>query len=222
MQIRFQDRILKRLTASAVVSAFRSLRLIIVFAFVLPLRLAAEPEAVPLAPSPPPISLRPGKEETAKGYLPYHQLTADDFPINNNAHPEAGYWIQPFVHPYYHYLTRTASRGGYVYAYVMDWTVFSGFDRNLSSRKSKLRNISAELPYAQAILDINEIFARRLAALKPGELPSGEGKTGAEAREKLENRINQFLQNQGLEVRKEIDALATATNEGQNKKKIRE
>ena len=79
--------------------------------------------------------------------------------------------------------------------------------------------MSAELPYAQAILDINEIFARRLAALKPGELPSGEGKTGAEAREKLENRINQLLQNQGLEARKEIDALARQQTRGKTKRR---
>jgi hypothetical protein len=227
IQISFQNRVLKRLTASAVVSAFRSLRIVIVFAFVLPLRLAAEPEAVGStvvpAPSPSPsLPLLTWKEQTAKGYLPYHQLTVEDFPINDSAHPEGAYWVQPFVHYYYHYLTKIAQRGGYVYAYIMDWTVFSGFDKNLSSRKSRFREMNAELPFAQAILDISELHARRFAALKPGELPSGDGRTRAEARQKLQSRLDAFYQAEVLEVQKEVDAFVTATNRGQDKKKVGE
>lgn len=221
MGARFHAKILERLTFSAF-SILRRVVFTVGFMFVLQLRLAAEPEALQPTPSPPPITAPTWKEETAKGYLPYHQLTTDDFPIRDRAHPEAAYWVQTFVHPYYHYLTRTAQRGGYVYAYIMDWTLFSGFDKNTSSRKSKLRDMKAELPYAQAILDIHEIFARRLAALKPGELPSGEGKTPAEARQLLEERLNQLFQSQASEARKEVDSLATATKHGQNKKKVRE
>jgi hypothetical protein len=155
-------------------------------------------------------------------YLRYHQLTVEDFPINDSAHPEGAYWVQPFVHYYYHYLTKIAQRGGYVYAYIMDWTVFSGFDKNLSSRKSRFREMNAELPFAQAILDISELHARRFAALKPGELPSGDGRTRAEARQKLQSRLDAFYQAEVLEVQKEVDAFVTATNRGQDKKKVGE
>jgi hypothetical protein len=104
----------------------------------------------------------------------------------------------------------------------MDWTVFSGFDKNLSSRKSRFREMNAELPYAQAILDINELYARGLAMLQPGELPRGEGKTWSEARQLLEYRLNELYQMQVAAMEKEIDAFATATNRGQDKKKVRE
>jgi hypothetical protein len=114
------------------------------------------------------------------------------------------------------------ARGGRVYAYVMDWTALSGFDKNLSSRKSKFREMDAELPYAQAILDINELYARGLAALQPGELPRGEGKTWAEARQLLQYRLDDLYQVQVARIEKETEALATATNRGQNKKKLRD
>ncbi len=111
-------------------------------------------------------------EEIEKGYLPYHQLTVKDFPIDDSAHPNSGYWVQPFIHYYYNGIAKMA-RGGMIYVHVTNWTVFSGFDKNLSSRKSGFHEMEAELPYAQAILDISELHARRMAALLPGEFPSG-------------------------------------------------
>src|ERR1700682_3785867 len=77
-------------------------------------------------PSPSPFPT--WKDEIAKGYLPYHQLTVQDFPVNDEAHPKMAYWIQPFVHPFCHYDLKPASNR-FVYAYVTDWIVFSGFDK---------------------------------------------------------------------------------------------
>ena len=161
------------------------------------------------------------EDEILNGYIPYHQLTADDFPVKDDSGTEFAYWVQPFVHYYYTSVGKTA-QGGITYAYVKDWTVFSGFNKNLSGRKSKFRGMKDELPYAQAILDINELYARRLAALTPVEFPSGSGTSWPEAQRQLENRIETLCQIQIAEARKEAETLAKATNNGRNKKRLRE
>jgi hypothetical protein len=161
------------------------------------------------------------KDEIAKNYLPYHQLMLEDFPINDEAHPEMAYWMQPFVHYYYHYLSKV-SPGGMIYINVTDWTVFSGFDKNLSARNSKFREMKMFLPYIQALLDISDLHARQLGALKAGELPSGEGKTFTQARAQLEDRVAALVQIRAWEAQKETDAFREATKNGQNQKKVRE
>ena len=179
---------------------------------------AAEPEL----PAPQTNKVLPKwEDEIMNGYLPYHQLTVEDFPAKSDLNPEAAYWVQPFVHYYYNCISKMA-QGGMIYAYVKDWTVFSGFNKNLSGRKRTFRAMKDELPYAQAVLDINELYARRLAALQPGEFPSGSGTTWASALRQLENRVETLCGVQIAEMRKETETLARATNNGQNKKRLRE
>ena len=187
---------------------------------------AVQPTATPelLAPPSSPAEAPFGswQREIAKGYLPYHELTVDDFRIDNDAHPEGSYWVQPFVHYYYLTLFKKPA-GNTVYAYIMEWTVLSGFDKNLSSRKAKFHNMKSELPYAQAILDINELFARHLAALQPGELPRGEGRSASEARRQLQYRLSLVYQKEVLEgVKRELAKLEEVTNHGQDKTKVHE
>jgi hypothetical protein len=172
-------------------------------------------------PSPSPSPFPTWKDEIAKGYLPHHQLTAEDFPINDEAHPKTAFWLQPFAHQFWHYALKPASNG-FVYAYVTDWIVFSGFDKNLSSRNSKFREIKTFLPYMQALFDISELHARKYAALKPGELPSGQGETFEKARAQLDDRLQAMFQTRAWESQKETDEFEKATNKGQNQKKVRE
>jgi phosphoglycolate phosphatase-like HAD superfamily hydrolase len=82
--------------------------------------------------------------------------------------------------------------------------------------------MQAALPYAQAILDINEIHARQIAALKPGELPSARGNTPEEARTQLTVKLKEFLAAKYKETDAEAEAFAKATDHGANKKKVRE
>jgi hypothetical protein len=145
----------------------------------------------------------------------------EDFPINDEAHPEMAYWVQPFVHYYYHYLSKV-SPGGMIYINVTDWTVFSGLDKNLSARNSKFREMKMFLPYIQALLDISDLHARQLGALKAGELPSAEGKTLTQARAQLKDRVAALVQIRAWEAQKETDAFREATKNGQNQKKVRE
>src|ERR1700736_1049592 len=161
------------------------------------------------------------QDEIANGLLSYHQLTVDDFPIDDHAHPNAGFWVKAFIDPHYHCYLKPAY-GGVVYAYIDQWVVFSGFSRKESSRESAMHDMKGALPYAQALLDINEIYARQLAAVQPGDLPSGLGSSRAAAQTDLPIRVRVFCGKIYEQVQTERAALATATANGQNKKKLGE
>jgi hypothetical protein len=161
------------------------------------------------------------QDEIAKGFVPYRQLTVDDFPINDRAHPDAGFGVKGFIDPHYYFYLKPAY-GGFVYAYVSEWIVFSGFDKNESSRKSSFHDMKAELPYAQALIDIHELNARELAALKTGDLPSGRGASFGAAQADLKGKMKVFCEKNYERVQAECDAFAKATDKGQNKKKVRE
>jgi hypothetical protein len=169
----------------------------------------------PQAPAPP-----TWEAKIAQGLVPHHQLTVEDFKIDDQAHPEGGYWVQPFLHPHWQYLLR--SKDGWHYAYIVDWLVFSGFDKNASSRKSKFREMKRSLPFAQAYLDIFEIHARQLAALKPGEFPSARAATPQEARTALQQNMDAFLKEKYKPMLAEVEEFVKATNSGRNEKKVRE
>lgn len=160
------------------------------------------------------------QDAMARGMAPYHQLTVDDFPVDNKAHPEHSFYIRTATAPEYHFILK--HHQGFVYAAIDEWMVFSGLNKNETSRKSRFKTMKAELPYAQAILDINEIHARQFAALKPGELPSARGNTLDEARTQLSAKLKEFLAAKYKETEAEMNAFAKATGDGANKKKVRE
>ena len=157
----------------------------------------------------------------ALGIAPYHQLTVDDFPVNDTAHPQHAFHIKTAIQPRYHYMLKPHSNG-FVYAYIDQWLIFSGLDKKETSRKSKFKTMKAELPYAQAILDINEIAARQLAALKTGELPQGRGANYDDARADMEAKLKQFLEQKYRANQAEMEAFAKATKNGADKKKVKE
>jgi hypothetical protein len=160
------------------------------------------------------------QDEIAKGCVPYHQVTVDDFRIDDQAYPESLYMVSPFIHPHWHYLT--TGKGGFWYAYVDKWVVYSGFDRNASSRKSKFREMKGALLHAQAYLDIYELCGRQLAALKPGELPSARGATPSEAIAILTKSMDAFLKEKYKLVDAEAEEFQKVTGHGTNMKKVRE
>ena len=174
---------------------------------------AAQNQTTPLRPT--------WQEEVLKGFVPYHQLTVDDFPINDRAHPDNVFWVKGFADPHYIFHVKPG-RGGFVYAYIGEWVVFSGVDKNESSRKDSFRDMKAELPYAQALIDINELHARELARIKTGDLPSGRGASAEAAKADLKNKIRAFCNAKYGEIQTECEAFAKATDNGRNKKKVRE
>jgi hypothetical protein len=160
------------------------------------------------------------QDEIAKGFVPYHQVTIDDFPIDDKTQSEMAYSIKPFIDPRYHYLLMR--NGDWFYAYLDKWVIFSGLDKNQSWRKSKFREMERSLPHAQAWLDLNEICARQLAALKPGELPSGRGATPREAAAALHQNLDVFLKEKYKVLQAEAEEFQKATNRGMNTKKVSE
>jgi hypothetical protein len=179
--------------------------------------------ALATGPSPTPSvspSMPTWQNEIAQGHLPYHQLTVDDFPIDDHAHPKFGFWIKPFIYPRWHYYWK--SHRGFVYAFIDQWVVFSGIDKNESSRKSTYHEMTTALPYVQAELDINELKARELAALKPGELPQGRGESVEKAKADLEAKIKVLCLEKYRQAQDEVEALAKATHNGEDKSKVRE
>src|SRR6266481_3464217 len=118
------------------------------------------------------------KKEIARGYLPYHQLVGTDFPVDDRAHPQSLIYTAGFFH--YNYRWHCSVHKRYVIARVAEWIVRSGFDQNQSSRKSWFQSVNA-LAHEQGHLDINELYSRWLANIKPEQLPEGEGSTARQA-----------------------------------------
>jgi hypothetical protein len=160
------------------------------------------------------------QDEMAKGMVPYRQLTVEDFQINDAAASKHNFVIRGAIDPQYHFITKPAN--GFQYAYIDRWAVFSGLDELDTYRKSSFQGMKAALPYAQAILDLNEICARRLAALKPGELPSARGNSLEEAQTELKRNVTEFVKAKYKELEAETDAFAKATENGAKEKKVRE
>ena len=61
-----------------------------------------------------------------------------------------------------------------------------------------------------------------MAALPPGELPSGRGDSLAAAQADLDARVKTFYQERSKTFNTEKDAFVKETKRGQNKKKVRE
>jgi hypothetical protein len=168
------------------------------------------------APAPP-----TWQDMLAAGIVPYRQLTLDDIPVADKADAKHAFYIRTAVEPRYHYFLKPHTNG-FVYAYIDQWLVFSGLNRKESWRKSKFKTMKAELPYAQALLDINEIHARQLAALKTGELPQGRGATVDEARADMEAKLKQFVEAKYAQGSAEMRALAEATKNGADKQRVKQ
>jgi hypothetical protein len=159
------------------------------------------------------------QDEMAKGIVPYRQLTVDDFQINDGASSKYAFYIRGAIEPQYHFIVKPAN--GFLYGYVVQWMVFSGLDKQKTYRKSSYKEMKASLPYAQAILDLNEISARRLAALTPGELPSVRGNNSEEVRAELNQKVKEFVNAKYKEADAEIEAFVKATANGAKEKKVR-
>ncbi len=160
------------------------------------------------------------KELTDEGIAPYRQLTVDDFPVDDTVHASFGFIIRPTIQPRYHFTIKP--HGGFAFAYVDQWLVFSGFNKKETTRKSKFKTMKEELPYAQALLDISEIHARQMGALKTGELPNARGNTFEQAEAEIRRRMNEFMEAKFNQAKAEMEAFAKETKNGTDKKKVRQ
>src|SRR5262249_49728380 len=100
--------------------------------------------------------------------------------------------------------------------------VWSGFDRNKSSRKSWFRLPKEALPHEQGHLDINELHSRRLARMSLDMLPHGIGADSMEASADLIRKIEALADRVSGEAKKEHDLYDVETAHGKDLSKQRE
>ena len=159
-------------------------------------------------------------EEMAKGHFPYHRLTAADFPINDTVDREFGMHTHGFFQ--FHYHEQWTENGGHAVARITDWKVWSGFDRNKSSRKSWFKQVQETLPHEQGHLDINELFSKRFAETPLNKLPVGEGNSGKEAEADLQRKMNALADRFSADEKVEQERYDAETNHGRNSAKQQE
>jgi hypothetical protein len=105
---------------------------------------------------------------------------------------------------------------------VTKWLVWSGFDRNKSSRKSWFKLCKEALPHEQGHLDINELYSRRLAEMSLDMLPRGEGADLKEASADLRRKVEALADRVSGEETKEHDQYDAEIAHGKNLSKQRE
>jgi len=184
--------------------------------------LAATMAAASPVPSPSPSPARnmpTWDDEIAQGHLPYHQLSVEDFSVRDSGKKQNAFFIKPFVDPRYEYYL--FFNRGWVHAYIKQWQVFSGVDRNETFRDPRFHEMKAYLPYAQAILDLNELYARKLSVVPPEGFPESRAGTEREALAGLQEKINSLCQRVYAEAERETDAFVKATRNGEDKEKTR-
>lgn len=171
-------------------------------------------------PAAPPVAPPTWQSEIAQGREPFHQLTVDDFHVKEAAKGAPVFYVKTFIDPRYHFYMKPYN--GFVHAYTSEWVIFSGFDKSQSYRLRSFHKMKDALPYAQAILDLAELHARELGAIKVGDLPEGRAGTYEEARAQLENKLKVMCEEKYKQTQTEIDAFDEATQGGENKKKLRD
>lgn len=162
----------------------------------------------------------PWKEEMAKGYIPYRRLAATDFPVNDHLNPEYGMYTSVFFHYWYNH--RWSIQNGHVVDRITNWLVWSGFDRNKSSRKSWFKLGNEALSHEQGHLDINELYSRRLAEMSLDKLPHGEGASPKKASADLRQNVEALFDRVSKEAKKEHHRYDAETAHGKNLSKQRE
>lgn len=172
------------------------------------------------APAPSPVWKMPTwPEKITRGHLPYHQLTVEDFPSKASQKKEVGFIIRPFIAPEYEYYL--FFNRGWVHAYVRQWHVFSGIDRNESYRDPRFHEMTDYLPYAQAILDLNELYARQLGVVPPDGFPESRAGNEEEATAGLKAKIEALCQQTDAALKRETDDFVKASKNGSYKAKTR-
>jgi len=160
------------------------------------------------------------KDEMARGFMPYTQLKVEDLPIDDKTDPGSAFNLKSFIHPRWHFLV--SEKEGVVDVAVDQWMVFAGMDKNVSWRKSAFKQMKETLPYAQALLDINELYARQLGALKLEELPQVRSTSIVEASTELESNLTELARQKYQQMQVEQDEFTKATENGHDAKKVRE
>lgn len=154
------------------------------------------------------------KKEIANGYLPYHRLVSEDFPINDVGYLPHSMFTAGFRH--YNYQFVMAPKGGRFSARVTQWSVRYGFDRNKSWRRSGFKAVEETLPHEQGHLDISVLHSKRFAQTSLDQLPVGEGESASAAASDLKKKLQALVERVSKEAQAEQDAYDASTSHGAN------
>ena len=122
------------------------------------------------------------KDFISKGQMPYHKVTLSDFKTISDPNAKFISYTHTFTFFSYHFKIQ---RGDFVFARVDSSYVKSGIDRQNSWKTGSFGTFPQMLQHEQGHLDINELYARKLALRLSQMSYVGEGKTDAEAIENL-------------------------------------
>ncbi|HTQ09489.1 MAG TPA: DUF922 domain-containing protein [Fimbriimonadaceae bacterium] len=151
------------------------------------------------------------KDEISHGYLPYHRLTYDDFPIANGVPTPHLMHTQGFLH--YSFQASWKSDGDSATAHITEMSIRSGFDQNRSWQQSGITETKALLAHEQGHLDINELYANQF---RENPLPTGTASTGPEAMEDLKQKVEAISQRCEEGSKQEQARYDEDTNHGAN------
>ncbi len=137
--------------------------------------------------------------------------------MKKTASKKTAFSIRAFIDPQYEYYLFT-NRGGHA-AYIKQWHVFSGLDGNETYRDPSFHELKEYLPYAQGILDLNEIYARKLADVPAEGFPESHTESEEKAISELKAKIEAMCAKSDAALKKETEDFIQGTNYGANKKK---
>ena len=158
------------------------------------------------------------QEEIAQGFVPYHQLTLEDFRVDDSKSKKDDFSFQSFIHPRYEVRAVTTDVGSE--AVIENWRIFSGLDKNGSFRRGNYKKMGAMLPYVQAFLDLTEIQARELAALSPDQLPRTRATSFFDAKTEVDAAVKKLVAERFAKINAEAEALTRETKKGEDTKKV--
>ncbi len=160
------------------------------------------------------------RELIKRGMLPYHQLHVEDFSVRPESPTGAPVWTQQFL-SFRHDVKSQPCDGGNICAQVGNWRIYSGMNQPASGRLGGDDKLEERLPYLQVLSDIQEVHARKLAATPLEKLPTGRGKTRAEALTDLNQKLRAFCTAESTAIRKEKEKYIAATRSGTRASAVR-
>lgn len=150
-----------------------------------------------------------------KGFVAYKRLTKSDFKIETSGKAGPTMSTTPFLFHRYRYVW-TQELGSFR-TWVTEWKILSGFIAERTRRIKTFADSVEGIPHEQGHLDLNEIYARQLAATNLSDLPTGEGISREAAIKDLETKLQTLVDSTVAKCTAEQNDYDLKTNHGMDK-----
>lgn len=145
------------------------------------------------------------------GFVPYHQLTLNDFRVAERVRGDQEAFTLGFIR---YRFEPSVSGTKTLTASVAKLRVWSGLDRNSTWRRPWLGVGHRFLAHEQHHLDINELAAHRFASTPANQLPTGTGENRDQALRDLASKIDIYFQTILRESQRQHDLYDRETRGG--------